>query len=216
MHVCPYYGTRSVIPQAEVSFTPSRSPSRLPADLCSFLFQIVTLPYNLVLQKSAREALGIDLTGQVLVIDEAHSSYLSSSLSSSSPPDYQPTPLFPFPPDLIDTILSIHSQTLTLTSLLLAQTQLKTYLLRFRSRLKGMNALYLKQMLLILNGLIDLCTKWGESSLATSGKAANGEMMLVGEVIKGMGRGLDQVNLLEVVRYLKESRIAVKVSDHSP
>lgn len=35
--------------------------------------QLVTLPYNLVLQKSAREALGIDLTGQILVIDEAHS-----------------------------------------------------------------------------------------------------------------------------------------------
>ncbi|KAL7410162.1 helicase C-terminal domain-containing protein [Mrakia frigida] len=167
MHVCPYYGTRSVIPQAE----------------------IVTLPYNLVLQKSAREALGIDLTGQVLVIDEAH--------------------------NLIDTILSIHSQTLTLPSLLLAQTQLKTYLLRFKSRLKGTNALYLKQMLLILNGLIDLCTKWGESAQGNSGKAASGEMMLVGEVVKGMGRGLDQVNLLEVVRYLKESRIAVKVSGYS-
>lgn len=114
--------------------------------------------------------------------------------------------------DLIDTILSIHSQTLTLPSLLLAQTQLKTYLLRFKSRLKGTNALYLKQMLLILNGLIDLCNKWGESAQGNSGKAASGEMMLVGEVVKGMGRGLDQVNLLEVVRYLKESRIAVKVS----
>lgn len=51
--------------------------------------------------------------------------------------------------------------------------------------------------------------------MAMSGKAASGEMMFVGDVIKGMGRGLDQVNLLEVVRYLKESRIAVKVSDVS-
>ena len=42
------------------------------ADLLCVL-QIVTLPYNLVLQKSAREALGIDLTDQILVIDEAHS-----------------------------------------------------------------------------------------------------------------------------------------------
>ena len=38
-----------------------------------YVLQIVTLPYNLVLQKSAREALGIDLTDQILVIDEAHS-----------------------------------------------------------------------------------------------------------------------------------------------
>lgn len=120
--------------------------------------------------------------------------------------------------DLIDTILSIHSQTLTLPQLVLAQTQLKTYLLRFRSRLKGRNAVYLKQMLLILTGLIELCTRWEAASptSGSTGKAASvGEMMLVGEVIKGMGRGLDQVNLLEVVRYLKESRIAVKVSGYS-
>ena len=115
--------------------------------------------------------------------------------------------------DLIDTILSIHSQTLTLPQLLLAQTQLKTYLVRFKARLKGKNAVHLKQMLLILNGLIDLCNKWADpASGHTTKLAAAGEMLVVGEVINGMGRGLDQVNLLEVVRYLKDSRIAVKVS----
>ena len=35
--------------------------------------QLVLLPYNLLLQKTAREALGIDLTDQVVIIDEAHS-----------------------------------------------------------------------------------------------------------------------------------------------
>jgi hypothetical protein len=35
--------------------------------------QVVTLPYNLLLHRDAREALGIDLTNQVVVIDEAHS-----------------------------------------------------------------------------------------------------------------------------------------------
>ena len=34
---------------------------------------MVTLPYNLLLQKNAREALDIDLTNQIVVIDEAHS-----------------------------------------------------------------------------------------------------------------------------------------------
>jgi DEAD_2 len=41
--------------------------------LISYCIQLVTLPYNLLLQKSAREALGIDLRGQVVIIDEAHS-----------------------------------------------------------------------------------------------------------------------------------------------
>ncbi|EJT51272.1 hypothetical protein A1Q1_07550 [Trichosporon asahii var. asahii CBS 2479] len=48
--VCPYYATRKAVKQA----------------------QLVTLPYNLLLQKNAREALGIDLEGQIVVIDEAH------------------------------------------------------------------------------------------------------------------------------------------------
>lgn len=46
------------------------------ADLSS---QLVLLPYNLLLQKSAREALGIDLKDQVVIIDEAHSGYSSGS-----------------------------------------------------------------------------------------------------------------------------------------
>jgi len=37
--------------------------------------KLVTLPYNLLLQKSAREALGIKLKDQIVIIDEAHSTY---------------------------------------------------------------------------------------------------------------------------------------------
>lgn len=59
VNTCPYFASRKAIPQAE----------------------LVTLPYNLLLQKSAREALGIDLKGQIVIIDEAHSpSFLLSPL----------------------------------------------------------------------------------------------------------------------------------------
>ena len=43
---------------------------------CNDRFQLVTLPYNLLLSKSARESLGIDLTNQVVIIDEAHSMFI--------------------------------------------------------------------------------------------------------------------------------------------
>ena len=33
----------------------------------------MTLPYNLLLQRNAREALGIDLTDHIVIVDEAHS-----------------------------------------------------------------------------------------------------------------------------------------------
>lgn len=34
---------------------------------------MVTLPYNLLLSKTAREALGIDMRGHIVIVDEAHS-----------------------------------------------------------------------------------------------------------------------------------------------
>ena len=35
--------------------------------------QLVALPYNLLLQRNSREALGIDLSDHIVIIDEAHS-----------------------------------------------------------------------------------------------------------------------------------------------
>lgn len=44
------------------------------------VLQVVTLPYNLLLHRDAREALGIDLINQVVVVDEAHSEYFTMTL----------------------------------------------------------------------------------------------------------------------------------------
>lgn len=67
--VCPYYATRKAVKQA----------------------QLVTLPYNLLLQKNAREALGIDLEGQIVVIDEAHSeSRFLTTVAYSRPHRHHP------------------------------------------------------------------------------------------------------------------------------
>lgn len=63
----------------------------------------------------------------------------------------------------------------------------------------------LKQVLMLLGGLIGACEVFGEQKQA-------GRLVRVGELVGGMGKGLDQVNLLEVVRYFKDSKIAVKVS----
>ena len=47
---CPYYATRRAVPMAE----------------------LVAMPYNILLLKSAREAVGLKLEGNVVIIDEAH------------------------------------------------------------------------------------------------------------------------------------------------
>lgn len=55
---CPYYGARDMIRSAD----------------------LVILPYQSLLLRSARESLGLDLKGNIVIIDEAHN--LADSLTS--------------------------------------------------------------------------------------------------------------------------------------
>ncbi len=48
--VCPYYGTRNAMEDAD----------------------LIALPYNLLFSKSARQALNLDIKGHVIINDEAH------------------------------------------------------------------------------------------------------------------------------------------------
>jgi hypothetical protein len=141
------------------------------------------------LQKNAREALEIDLRDQIVVIDEAH--------------------------NLIDTLLGIHSTTLTSSQLSNAASQLQQYLQRFRNRLKPVHALWVRQTLSVLQGLVKVCERYvSEQTHGTSkdkGKSKV-EMLDTNQLMGRLGGGSDQVNLMEMVTYLKESKLARKVS----
>ena len=50
MKTCPYYGSRSMVPGAD----------------------LVILPYQSLLSKSSRESLGLSLKDNIVIIDEAH------------------------------------------------------------------------------------------------------------------------------------------------
>lgn len=103
--VCPYYASRATVRPSE----------------------IVTLPYPLLLQKSARESLGLSVKGHVVIIDEAH--------------------------NLMDTISNIHSVSVTLSQLQRARSQLGVYLQKFRNRLKGKNRVYITQLVRLVDSL---------------------------------------------------------------
>ncbi|KAF8461097.1 helicase C-terminal domain-containing protein, partial [Kalaharituber pfeilii] len=105
--VCPYYASRATIKPSE----------------------IVTLPYPLLLQKSAREALGVSLKGHVVIIDEAH--------------------------NLMDAILNIHSITVTLSQIQKCHKQTEIYLGKFGNKLNGSNKVYVMQLLKLLKGLME-------------------------------------------------------------
>lgn len=103
--ICPYYASRAAIRPAE----------------------IVTLPYPLLLQKNAREALGLSLKGHVVVIDEAH--------------------------NLMDAISGIHGVEVSLKELKRARAQIGVYLQKFRNRLKGKNRVYVAQVVRVIDSL---------------------------------------------------------------
>ncbi|KZF21810.1 ATP-dependent RNA helicase CHL1 [Xylona heveae TC161] len=114
--ICPYYASRSSIPPSE----------------------IITLPYPLLLQKSARESLDINLKGNVVIIDEAH--------------------------NLMDAISAIYSTTISHSVLKRARTQLAIYLQKFRNRLKGKNRVYVTQVVRLMDS-ITVCLEKKDATL---------------------------------------------------
>lgn len=172
---CPYFGSRRAIPQAE----------------------LITLPYNLLLQKSAREALGIDLEGQVVIIDEAH--------------------------NLISTLLSLSTTRLSFSTLATSFQQVCIYVSKFRNRLAPGNMLHLKRLVVFLDALRKYVMEWKQARIIKStegGKHARGsseksEIITVIELSERLGRKAAAVNLLEIAGYLKRSKVARKIAGYS-
>lgn len=90
--------------------------------------QIVTAPYPLLLQKTARDALGISFKDHVVIVDEAH--------------------------NLMDAILGIYTIEVSLAQLQRGREQLTVYLQKYRNRLKGKNRVYVTQIVRLLDSLI--------------------------------------------------------------
>ncbi|KAL8909198.1 MAG: hypothetical protein Q9207_000372 [Kuettlingeria erythrocarpa] len=159
MGICPYYSTRASIRPSE----------------------IVTLPYQLLLLKSAREALGISLKGHIVVIDEAH--------------------------NLMDAISSMHSITVSQSQLHRCQSQLRIYLQKFRNKLRGKNRVYVTQIVRLIDSVIQCVAKMASANHSKESLVGVSDLM--------SGKGVDQINLYKLVRYLNDSKLARKVDGYS-
>ncbi|KAF2232333.1 ATP-dependent RNA helicase-like protein chl1 [Viridothelium virens] len=127
--ICPYYASRPTIRPSE----------------------IVTLPYPLLLQKSARQALDLSLKNHVIIIDEAH--------------------------NLMDAITGIYSVSISLKQLQASRAQLGVYLQKFRHRLKGKNRVYLAQIMRLVNSLIQFLQSRGTNNSSLEGTVEPSELM---------------------------------------
>ncbi|XP_070554012.1 ATP-dependent DNA helicase DDX11-like isoform X2 [Ptychodera flava] len=160
---CPYYGTRYSVPLA----------------------QLVVLPYNTLLHRSTRQACGIKLEGNIIIIDEAH--------------------------NLLETISNIHSIQITGMQLVKAHSQLNQYMERYKSRLKAKNLMYIKQILYILTCLIKcLGGKVGIAPHAQKTGPSNVKLMTINDFL--FTNGMDNINLFKVQKYCERSEISKKLN----
>lgn len=100
---CPYYGVRGDI---------------LPSE-------IISMPYQTLLNKETREMLGIDLTNSVVIIDEAH--------------------------NLNDSIISMYSSSLSKKSLERLRNSLKRYIKKFMLKMSSSNRIQITKLYKLVN-----------------------------------------------------------------
>ncbi|KAM6167608.1 ATP-dependent DNA helicase DDX11 [Erethizon dorsatum] len=159
---CPYYGSRLAIPAA----------------------QLVVLPYPMLLHAATRQAAGIRLQGQVVVIDEAH--------------------------NLIDTITGIHGTEVSGSQLCQAHSQLLQYMERYRKRLKAKNLMYIKQLLYLLEKFVAvLGGNVKQNPSAQSLLQTGTELKTINDFL--FQSQVDNLNLFKVQRYCEKSKVSRKL-----
>uniref|UniRef100_A0A8C7ELB5 DEAD/H-box helicase 11 n=1 Tax=Neovison vison TaxID=452646 RepID=A0A8C7ELB5_NEOVI len=159
---CPYYGSRFAIPAA----------------------QLVVLPYQMLLHAATRQAVGIWLQGQVVLIDEAH--------------------------NLIDTITGIHSAEVSGSQLCQAHSQLLQYMERYGKRLKAKNLMYIKQILYLLEKFVTVLGGNIKQNPNTQSLSQTGtELKTINDFL--FESQIDNINLFKVRRYCERSMISRKL-----
>ncbi|XP_061866267.1 ATP-dependent DNA helicase DDX11 isoform X3 [Colius striatus] len=159
---CPYYGSRYAIPAA----------------------QLVVLPYQMLLHEPTRNAAGIKLKDQVVIIDEAH--------------------------NLIDTITCIHSAEVSGSQLCCAHSQLLQYMERYRKRLKAKNLMYIKQILYLLERFVAMLG--GNVNQNPSCQAVSQTGTVLKSINDFLFQSqIDNINLFKVQRYCEKSLISRKL-----
>nr|XP_023012292.1 ATP-dependent DNA helicase DDX11 isoform X4 [Leptinotarsa decemlineata] len=108
MNACPYYASRKAAEDAEV----------------------VLIPYNTLLHKATREANGIKLKNNIVIIDEAH--------------------------NLLEALAQMHNIDLNYNQVYHALHQMKSYKNKFSTRFSAKNLLMINQLIFVVNQLLQL------------------------------------------------------------
>ncbi|XP_075520370.1 uncharacterized protein LOC142553767 isoform X1 [Primulina tabacum] len=168
---CPYYGSRKIMPTAD----------------------LVVLPYQSLLSKSSRESLGLSLKNSVVIIDEAH--------------------------NLADTLISMYDAKITLHQLTHLRVLLDGYFKRFCNLLGPGNRRYIQILMVLTRAFsrvlcddIKVVNNVHVLSNIEDREGAFDSSMAMNEFLFALN--IDNINLVKLLRYIKESNIIYKVSGY--
>ncbi|GER48349.1 ATP-dependent RNA helicase chl1 [Striga asiatica] len=165
---CPYYGSRRMMPAAD----------------------LVVLPYQSLLSKSSRESLGLNLKNSVIIIDEAH--------------------------NLADTLISMYDAKITVSQLNQLKCHLDGYFRRFRNLLGPGNRRYIQTLMTLARAFLEMLSDDGKvmshSNPPCEAEEIKSNTMTINEFLFALN--IDNINLVKLLQYMKESNIIYKVSGY--
>lgn len=162
--VCPYYATREI---ANTGWA-----------------EITTLPYQLLLQSEAREALGLDLKNSIVIIDEAH--------------------------NLIDTISSIHSLSITGSTTSRALQGLLRYHKKFKNRLASVNRIWLEKLIVSVKSLNYFLEAAGKKP---DNETAPGKQIFPSQFFSTSSNA-DMINIHDLNKFVKKTKLVFKIESY--
>ncbi|KAL3840893.1 hypothetical protein ACJIZ3_025484 [Penstemon smallii] len=164
---CPYYGSRRMMPTAD----------------------LVVLPYQSLLSKASRESLGLNLKDSVIIIDEAH--------------------------NLADTLTSMYDAKITAPQLNHLEAHLNGYFQRFRNLLGPGNRRYIQTLMVLTRAFLKVLRD-DHTDPPYDGEeiksASDSSSMSINEFLFALN--IDNINLIRLLLYMKESNIIYKVSGY--
>ena len=163
---CPYYATRFAAPSMHV----------------------LALPYQALLHKSTREAFGVSLKNNVVIIDEAH--------------------------NLLESLASIQCVEITGKQFYYIYHCLQNYMQRFKTRLKSKNLIYIRQLLLLLNQCLQyLGGKVSQNPNLVKISNHSNSVETIDEF--SYKSEIDNINVYKLLVYMEQSQICRKLAGYS-
>ena len=171
-NACPYYASRAAVKSSE----------------------LVCIPYTSLVHRGTREALGVNLEGNVVVIDEAH--------------------------NLIDAVNEVHSAALSQGSMGVLLKLFQGYLDKFQTRLSPGNVVRIRQVVQVLKSFQGLMAHAWESGAGNETRAeVGGESKKSGANVGSvfsvaefcLFTKIDNINLFDLLRYFQKSKILPKL-----